>query len=101
MTTHSRKIASRPQSKHGTKRTLTRHRTRAACRAERLRQVLPEVACWLRLRAWCLALKAVVTGGAARALRQVLARLAQKQFLRPVSAVAGLPSDRTGLRLWN
>ena len=41
---------------------------------ERLRKAPPEVVCWLRLRVWSLALGAVVNQGAARALRQALAR---------------------------
>ena len=52
-------------------------------------------------RAWLLAVKALVSQRAARALRQAPAALAHNQLRRWASAMAGLASDWTGLRLWN
>ena len=63
--------------------------------------VVPLVVCWLPLRVWSLALKALVSQRAARALRQAPAPLTHNRLRRRASAMAGLASNWTGLRLWN
>ncbi len=60
-----------------------------------------EVACWPRRRAWSLALKAVVTQRAARALRQARARPAHNQLRRPAPVVGDIIPDWSGQRRWN